>query len=142
NEFHGDAFGFFGAKGLVRATKNFPKTGSAPNGFSETDAGFDVGGPIKKNKLTFFAAFNPQFRTNYYLTQTFKTSVQGKVRTPYVSGKLTWSINNNNTFTSSFFEDFTRQKGFLFGGSGFGANIASFTGEQQTGGTNYSERLN
>ena len=59
NQFHGDAFAFFGAKGLVRATKNFPQVGLSPNGFSEVDAGFDIGGPIVKNKLTFFAAFNP-----------------------------------------------------------------------------------
>ena len=59
-------------KSFVRETKNFPLTGLAPNGFSEVDAGFDIGGPIIKNKLTFFAAFNPQFRKNNYLTQTFR----------------------------------------------------------------------
>src|SRR5205823_13126685 len=37
---------------------------------------------------------------------------------------------------------FTKQEGFLFGGSGFGANINSFRGEIQTGGTNYAARLN
>ena len=59
-------------KSFVRDTKNFPFTGLAPNGYSELDAGVDVGGPIIKNRLTFFAAFNPQFRTNSYLTQTFR----------------------------------------------------------------------
>src|SRR5204863_1012924 len=65
NEVHGDAFGYFSSKGLVRKTNEFPFQGSAPNGFSEIDAGIDVGGPIKKDKLWFFGAFNPQQRKNY-----------------------------------------------------------------------------
>jgi outer membrane receptor protein involved in Fe transport len=51
NDLHGDVFAYFTTKGLVRATKYFPSTGSAPNGFSELDAGFDLGGAIKKDKL-------------------------------------------------------------------------------------------
>ena len=142
NQFHGDAFGYFATKGLVSKTKNFSQSGSSPDGFSEQDVGVDVSGPIKKDKLTFFAAFNPQIRKNYYLTQTFKQVVTGKITTPYYSGKVTWQINNKNVFNVSTFADKNKQKGFLFGGSGFGANPASFLGEQQLGGTNYSFRLN
>src|SRR5229473_2250614 len=75
NEVHGDGFGYFSTKGLVRKTNEFPFTGSAPNGFSELDAGVDVGGPIKKDKLWFFGAFNPQQRKNYFLTQVFHNGV-------------------------------------------------------------------
>ena len=60
NEFHGDIFGYGTTKGLVREVKNFPFTGSAFNGFSEVDIGGDIGGPIVKDKLWFFGAFNPQ----------------------------------------------------------------------------------
>jgi outer membrane receptor protein involved in Fe transport len=142
NEFHGDVFAYFGAKNFVRETKNLPLVGLAPNGFSEVDAGFDIGGPIIKNKLTFFAAFNPQFRTNNYLTQTFRREVENKIKTPFYAGKLTWSINNNNTFTASTFGDFTKEEGHLFAGSGFGARPESFLGTRETGGTNYAFRLN
>ncbi|MGH9820277.1 MAG: carboxypeptidase regulatory-like domain-containing protein, partial [Pyrinomonadaceae bacterium] len=142
NEFHGDVFAYVGNKHLVANTKNFALTGSSPNGYSDIDAGVDVGGPIIKNRLTFFAAFNPQYRTNDYVTQTFRTPVQGKVSTPYYSGKLSWIINNSNTFTFSTFGDFTKQKGFLFGGSGFGTTEKAFDGVQETGGTNYAFRLN
>jgi len=34
---------------FVRENKNFPFTGEAPNEFSELDAGFDLGRPIKKD---------------------------------------------------------------------------------------------
>ena len=142
NEFHGDAFGYFSAKGLVRDTKQFPFVGSAPNGFSELDAGIDVGGPIAKDKLWFFGAFNPQQRKNYFLTQQFHAPVNNKINTPFYSGKLTWAINQKNTFTFSTFGDFTKQEGFLFGGSGFGAHPESFQGTIETGGHNYIAREN
>jgi outer membrane receptor protein involved in Fe transport len=142
NEFHGDVFAYVGAKQFVRDTKHLPLTGLAPNGFSEVDAGADISGPIIKNRLTFFAAFNPQRRENSYLTQTFRTEVENKITTPFYAGKLTWLINNSNTFTFSTFGDYTKQEGHLFGGSGFGANENSFQGLQETGGTNYAFRLN
>jgi outer membrane receptor protein involved in Fe transport len=142
NEFHGDLFAYGLPKNFVSGTRNLPFTGLAPNGYSEIDAGGDIGGPIIKNKLTFFAAFNPQFRTNNYLTQTFHQEVEGKIKTPFYSGKLSWLVNNNNTLTFSTFGDFTKEEGHLFAGSGFGANPASFQGIRETGGHNYSARLN
>lgn len=142
NEFHGDAFGYFSTKSLVRDTKQFPFTGSAPNGFSELDAGIDVGGPFAKDKLWFFGAFNPQQRKNYFLTQVFHTGVNNKINTPFYSGKLTWALNQKNTLTLSTFGDFTKQEGFLFGGSGFGADPESFQGTIETGGHNYIAREN
>ncbi|HYJ48010.1 MAG TPA: TonB-dependent receptor, partial [Pyrinomonadaceae bacterium] len=142
NDFRGDAFAYFTTKSLVRETKNFPFLGAAPNGFSEIDAGFDIGGPIKKDKLWFFGAFNPQRRKNFFLGQFFKTPDENQVTTPFYSGKLTWGINQNNTFTFSTFGDFTKQEGFLFGNTGFGADPASFRGTLETGGHNYTARLN
>jgi outer membrane receptor protein involved in Fe transport len=148
NDIRGDAFGYFTAKSFVRKTTSFPAIGSAPNGFSEIDAGLDIGGPIKKDRLWFFGAFNPQRRENSLLTQTFHQNVTNTVTTPFYAGKLTYAINNLNTLTFSTFGDFTKQKGFLFGlnaiaaGSGFGSNLNSFNGEIQTGGHNYTLRLN
>src|SRR6266404_1421421 len=82
NAFHGDVFSFFTPQGAVRAVRNFPFTGSAANGFSEKDLGVDLGGPIKKDKLWFFAAANPQWRTNNYLTQTFHAPASNDVTIP------------------------------------------------------------
>ena len=142
NEFHGDGFFNFTTKGLVRSTKNFPFVGAAPDGFSELDAGVDIGGPIKKDKVWFFAAFNPQQRKNGFLTQVFRLPVENKVQTPFYSGKLTFALNSNNTLTFSTFGDFTKQSNFIFGGSGFTNDLSGFRGEVQTGGHNYTVRLN
>ena len=144
NDIRGDVFGFFTTKGLVREVKTsaIPFTGSAANGFSEVDAGVDVGGPIIKDKLCFFAAFNPQRRENFFLTQTFHNEVNNKVTTPFYAGKITYQPNQNHVFNFSTFGDFTKQEGFLFGNSGFGADVNSFQGEIKTGGSNYALRLN
>lgn len=147
NEYHGDIFAYGLPQSFVRDTKNFPFTGLAPNGYSELDAGVDIGGPIIKNRLTFFAAFNPQFRTNHYLTQTFRQEVEGKIKTPFYSGKLSWFINDRNTATFSTFGDFTKEKGHLYGQNlqtvaGFGVDEGAFQGIRETGGQNYAARLN
>ena len=142
NDIRGDAFVFYNPTSFVRETQNFAYTGSAPNGFSEVDAGFDIGGPISKDKLWFFGAFNPQRRKNHFFTQTFRTEVENEITTPFYAGKITWALNQDHIFNFSTFGDFTKQKGFLFGGSGFGANPDSFRGEIQTGGHNYAFRLN
>jgi len=151
NEFRGDAFAYFSTKSLVRETKNFSNTGAAPNGFSELDAGFDIGGPIKKDKLWFFGAFNPQRRTNYFLTQTFRQPTDNKVTTPFYAGKLTWAVNTNNVVTFSTFGDFTKVEGFIVGPiqgpgivptTGFGNDQEAFQGTLEAGGHNYAARLN
>jgi hypothetical protein len=147
NEFHGDIFGYGTTKGLVREVKNFPFTGSSFNDFSEVDFGGDIGGPIVKDKLWFFGAFNPQKRKNFYLTQTFHLPVENKVTIPFYAGKITWALNQNHTFTASTFGDFTKVDGFLAtqaltNVSGFGNNLEAFDGRQETGGHNYTFRLN
>jgi len=147
NEFHGDLFAYGLPTSFVRSTNNLPFTGIAPNGYSEVDAGGDIGGPIIKNKLTFFGAFNPQYRKNQYLTQTFHNEVEGKIKTPFYSGKLTWLVNDNHTATFSTFGDFTKEEGHLFSSrndlqTGFGATEDAFQGTRETGGHNYAARLN
>jgi outer membrane receptor protein involved in Fe transport len=146
NDFRGDAFVYFTPEGFVRETRSFPFTGAAPNGFSEVDAGFDIGGPIVKDKLWFFGAFNPQRRRNFFLTQTFREETENEITTPFYAGKITWGINQNHIFNFSTFADYTTQEGFLqtgnFPGSGFGADPNTFLGTFETGGSNYALRLN
>lgn len=150
NAFHGDVFTYFTAKSMVRPVKDsaIPFTGAASGKYSEVDAGFDIGGPIAKDKLWFFAAFNPQQRKNDFITQTFHATASNKITTPFYAGKLTWGINDHNTFTFSTFGDNGKQEGFLFGlnarapNSGFGSDLRQFSGEIKTGGQNYTGRLN
>ncbi|HEX8290768.1 MAG TPA: TonB-dependent receptor [Pyrinomonadaceae bacterium] len=150
NDIRGDVFAYFTPKSFVRDVKSsaIPFTGAVPSKFSELDAGFDIGGPIVKDRLWFFGAFNPQRRTNQYLTQTFQTEVENRVTTPFYAGKITWQPTQNHVFNFSTFGDFTKQEGFLFllnarvPSSGFGSNPNQFRGTIETGGQNYTTRLN
>jgi outer membrane receptor protein involved in Fe transport len=150
NEFRGDIFGYITTKGMVAEVKNFSNSSASNNGFSEVDAGFDIGGPIMKDKLWFFGAFNPQRRKNFFLGQSTFTPYENEVTTPFYAGKLTWAVNQNNTLTLSTFGDFTKIEGFqvaqngsLAGSSnGFGADPNSFLGTTESGGHNYIARLN
>jgi outer membrane receptor protein involved in Fe transport len=150
NEYHGDAFFYGNPASFVRETKFFSSTGAAQNGFSEMDGGFDLGGPIKKDKLWFFGAFNPQRRENRYLTQTLREEVDNTINSQFYAGKVTYGVNQNHTLTFSTFGDFAKMKGFLqtglpadrFDKNGFGADPNSFRGERQTGGHNYGVRMN
>jgi len=69
------------------------------------------------------------------------------VTIPFYAGKITWAVNGKNTLTASTFGDFTKIEGFLATGaltnaSGFGSDINAFNGTQETGGHNYTVRLN
>lgn len=150
NEFRGDIFGYLTTKGMVREVKSFSNSTASNNGFSELDAGFDIGGPIVKDKLWFFGAFNPQRRKNFFLGQSLRTPFENEVTTPFYAGKITFAPNQNNTLTLSTFGDFTKIEGFQvnqngsLGGSsnGFGLDPNSFLGTTETGGHNYIARLN
>ncbi|MEJ7711560.1 MAG: TonB-dependent receptor [Pyrinomonadaceae bacterium] len=150
NEFRGDIFGYLTTKGMVREVKNLSQSTASNNGFSELDGGFDIGGPIVKDKLWFFGAFNPQRRKNFFLGQSLRTPFENEVTTPFYAGKITFAPNQNNTLTFSTFGDFTKIEGFQvnqngsLGGSsnGFGLDPNSFLGTLETGGHNYAARLN
>jgi outer membrane receptor protein involved in Fe transport len=150
NEYHGDAFFYGNPASFVRETKNFSSTGAAPNGFSDADGGFDLGGPIKKDKLWFFGAFNPQRRKNQLLSQTSRQDLSNTVNSRFYAGKVTYGVNQSHTLTFSTFGDFSKQTGFLQTGlpadrtarNGFGSDPNSFLGTIEAGGHNYTVRMN
>jgi carboxypeptidase family protein/TonB-dependent receptor-like protein len=61
NRFGGQAFGFFTGDGLS-ASPRFALPDAEESQFSEYDFGGSIGGPILRDRLWFFAAYNPSFR--------------------------------------------------------------------------------
>ena len=61
NRFSGQAFGFFTDDALT-AEPHFAAAGESETAFSEYDVGGSLGGPILKDRLWFFAAYDPSFR--------------------------------------------------------------------------------
>lgn len=146
NDHHGEVFGYGRPKGTVRELRNFPFTRAPLNDFSDLDAGGNIGGPIVRDKLWYYISFNPQHRSNYYLTQSFHRPVSHDQFAPFYAGRIDWHINSRNTFAFTTTGDFTTVKGFLATSAlnnvnGFGDDPAAFEGRQETGGHAYSFRL-
>lgn len=88
NTFHADFFTFFTGSGL-RTDPSYGRTQTHLDRYSEFDFGASVGGPIKRDRLWFFAAFNPLIdrRDASYTGIAPTTDQQIQYR---FAGKLTW----------------------------------------------------
>ena len=117
NEFHGELFGYYTNQNL--SAKGLPVAGGGLTASSTEryDYGFDVGGPILKDRLWYFVAFNPQVRSAKYQGVFNETSyVDGHtLNLPYNytdsrkswmwSVKLNYRLNEKHNFELSVFGD-------------------------------------
>jgi len=82
NEFKGSIFGYWQPGTLTAAAKTTPVNASsidvAGNTAYNADFGFELGGPIIKDKLWFFVGFAPQFAATDY-TRTIKRETDCRV---------------------------------------------------------------
>jgi outer membrane receptor protein involved in Fe transport len=121
NEFHGSAFSYFtpGAlQGTIKATRQNVDSvvGTSPLSYMG-DIGFDIGGPIQKDKLWFYAGvdfsrsvYNVK-RSFYRLSQPTSTATEiipgadesydATSQTIQAIAKLTYAINQNNKLTAT-----------------------------------------
>ncbi len=114
-EFHGTVFGTLQTKDMIG--QPYYVTGDKPD-YENTEYGLDIGGPIIKNKLHFYASYegrkdkrptdsvnmqnNAAFNTaNPTLTQTLANSYNGSFAKDFqqdmIFGKLTWFADDDNT---------------------------------------------
>jgi hypothetical protein len=118
NQFHGALYGY-------ARPKSFEATRLQPDDFriaqggkllhvENYDAGADVGGPIKKDKLFFFGSFNPTVARNVVvggknsgLFSLLGQHVQ-RTRTLNYAAKLDWNVAKNHTINFSLFGDPSR----------------------------------
>jgi outer membrane receptor for ferrienterochelin and colicin len=118
NEFHGSVFGYFRPDSLEDdfgqilnlhdPTANVESVNT--RGTETIDFGATLGGPIMKDKLFFFGAFNPQFQTRTFIAPAgFPLESLGEIdrkREIYsYAGKLTWQASSNHRFDISLFGD-------------------------------------
>jgi hypothetical protein len=127
NEFHGGIFGFMSPGGLEGERKTVPRAGSAL-GYNTSlayigDVGFDLGGPVIKDKLWFYVGFDVS-QTKYDVNRGIYRAYQRAMhtgeetdpipveKTPIYSqnyiaesktyqamAKLTWALNSDNRLT-------------------------------------------
>lgn len=138
NEFTGDVFTYFDGNSLRANNKHegqsfFPVPVSSQN----AEYGFDFGGPIIKDKLWFFVAYDRN-------TSTQKNTILGSADTATTdgtrdlfAGKLTWRISENQTLVASFLGDPETDTGAVKTPLG---PSSTWDGERKVGGTDLSLR--
>ncbi len=115
NEFHGAGYGYMKPGWLEARRKQ--RDDFSTNKVGELldaenfDAGFDIGGPIVKNKLFFFGSVNPNLRRDQVIGAVgsgLRTLV-GQHTQEYTSwnyaGKVDWNMNSNHTLAFSIYGD-------------------------------------
>jgi Carboxypeptidase regulatory-like domain len=115
NDFHGALYGFArpsAFEGTYKQRDDFSvnKVGEILNN-ENYDAGFDIGGPIVKDRLFFFGSFNPTINRAIVqgaegtglFTQLGRHSQ--RTRSLNYAGKIDWNIASNHTLSFSIFGD-------------------------------------
>jgi len=163
NEFHGSVFGNFSPSSFTSAAKVVPTEGGSIDTKADIgnswDAGFELGGPIIKDKLWFHVGFDPSVADNS-LTRIVQTQVDanqdgvadrdpttgllthnevsrsvtdGNLKTYYFTAKLNGAVDQNNQFQLSLFGNPSTASTPL-GVSRFGPYSLPDTGVDTTGG--------
>ncbi len=109
NKFHGNFFSFFTNNILGGERRPGLEIAKLPS-FSSYDLGFSLGGPIVRDKLWFFTAYNQTFDIENVELPAFGKYKDKK--TSYLfAGKLSWLASQNTNFVLSAFGDpFTYQR--------------------------------
>ena len=112
NNFRGSVFAYSRPGALQADYKEFQsENGTVQFGKNEqNDAGFEVNGPIIRNRLFFFGAFNPSWETREFKAPAgFPLEslgfVERKRSNMNYSAKATWQIASSHRLDASFFGD-------------------------------------
>lgn len=149
NALHGDIFGFWEGNGLRADPSRSASTAGGAEwvrdaGWSRTEYGFTVGGPIVRDRLWFFTAFDRVDGDASFeylvdsggalpLTPSRAQRLDRTTTRDRYLVKLEWQPDPSHTVTASLFGDPTRDEGLLPGASLAGTPL-SFSGEIDTGG--------
>jgi len=117
NKYHGSAFAYFNNDSLSGITPAVP-TSAQDRGYDRYDLGVDIGGYLIKDKIWFYAAFNPFWTTNYYAigggvpgSGISGIDVAEKTFRPYFGSKLSYQINPKHKVVLSGFGNFSSLNG-------------------------------
>lgn len=114
NTYHGDAYGYFQPHAFEaeRPNANLVTTTQTTriNGAGRYDFGGDIGGYIKRDKLFWYAGFNPTYNQSYRSAASiFANSALGVVkiqtRSLNYAGKIDYNLASNHQIEGSVFGD-------------------------------------
>lgn len=99
NEFHGTIFSFFTNNDFSSSPRL--SSGQPPQGnYSNYDIGFGFGGPVLKNRLWYYIAYDPDFTTEDVFVNGLGMQPSHFTKHKF-AGKLTWSVNKDNFLTAA-----------------------------------------
>ena len=107
NEFHGSVFGFYTSSRLVSSQK-FGALDVSQGAFTDYDLGFGLGGPVIRDRLWFYAAYNPTSYNRDVEVPDFGTYVD-KTLLHSFAGKLNWMASENLNFNFTITGDPSQQ---------------------------------
>jgi len=112
NDFHGSLFGYLQPQALEAERRIVQTPNGTVNdvGAQNLDFGVSLGGPVAKDRLFFFGAFNPQYeRVTRIAPEGFPLLSLGEVdrkrRVLAYAGKVTWQATSNHRFDFTAFGD-------------------------------------
>jgi hypothetical protein len=112
NNIHGSLFGYLSPQSLASDWRQETTVNGTVNttGSQVGDFGATLGGPLMKDKVFFFGAFNPQYQTRSFTAPTgFPLASLGDVdrkrRIYSYAGKVTWQATPNHRIDFSAFGD-------------------------------------
>ncbi len=103
NDFHGEVFGFFTSDRFAAK----PRPGlldPALGAFTQYDVGFSLGGPIIRDELWFFGAYNPTFALKDAVVPGLGI-FPDKSTTHIFAGKMSWRASSKMMLSLSLFGD-------------------------------------
>ena len=115
NEYHGEIFGYYQNQNFNAKAHSTDMSVSKETPFHNYDYGFDIGGPIVKDKLWFFVGYNPSLFTSHYEGTTYTTNIftGQSLGAPYNydnlsrnwswSAKLNWRVNDKHNLELALF---------------------------------------
>ncbi len=139
NEYHGSVSGFFTSNRFT-AHKQAGLLDRTQGGFSNYDAGFGIGGPLIRDELWFYGAYNPKIEQSDVPVPDFGTALDRSI-THSFAGKLTWRASQRVQIVLMTTGDPTEWHAVGEGISPAGlANPDPFFSDQKHGGINMSVR--